>query len=449
MKNIDNIHVVFIALAIILIPFTGISGLSILGGMGNSASIYPILVGMMIWILCSWREIKIPKGHTYRLLMVFYFIAISSVVINVGDIKNYHYMGQSGVLRAIVQLGSLFVCMIIPIYLYNNMLKYRKNPYEFFFKYVMISFFIAGSYSAVEIMSFLDFGSAKDYLTSLNSLFRAENDLNYQMRLRSVTSEPSSFGAYCTILLPWIIFQSGQKKRYSFILIYLILLCLLSLSRTAYVVLLVQFLTCFILYGEKQRKNMAKITVIALILSGILYTQAEDYFGERSFDVVVMSVLDSEGTVFDLSNIARYGSQEAAINMFFDNPILGVGYGMYGFLAPDYYPQYAWISNEILYRSVNWTDSINWPSVYSLIARLFGETGMLGGLVWIMVNLSAMYSMVKKARCFRKTNAYMYLISATVSLFGCFVMEFKTDSIYTFSLWMLISLSLLEVDVRK
>ncbi len=435
-----EIHVFLIALAIILTPFTGIAGIPILGGLSHTASMYPIMIGMIIWLAGCKGKVIIPNVITYKLLMIFYLFAILSIVVNLYEIRIYNFQGQNGFTRAIVQLGSLGMTLLIPLYLYNVLYQYKNNIYSFFYKYLTYSFLLAGVYSAFEILAFLNIGSAMEYKSIIDNFIRADGTGDYGMRLRSVSSEASTFGAYLSAVIPWMIYKAEKSKVYIFLLLYLVLLCLLSLSRTAYIVLLLQFMLCFIFYNVEYRKFIVKISSVILLFGVLLYSQASDYFGEKSFDVMLTSVIESDGTSFDKSNIARYGSQEAAVRMFEDSPLYGVGYGMYGFLAQDYYPQYAWESSEIVRRSINYKTSENWPPVHSWIMRILGETGLLGLSTWILMCLSVLNYMYKLQKSSRDESDKRYIFTGIISFIGCFVMEFKGDSVYNLSLWVLICL---------
>ena len=444
----ENLHIFLISLALLLTPFSGISGLPLLGSMGKTASVYPLLCGVVLWLVQTKGKIKIPRYYNYRLLLFFYFVAIGSIIINIDDIQYYHFQGQTGLQRSVVQIMSLGLCVLVPAYIYDTMNTYKGNVYELFFKWIEYSFFVAGVYSVFELLSFFNIGDASSYLAFIDSMFRYEETEGYISRIRSVTSEPSSFGEYCAVLLPWMIYKSGYKKRYFFLTIYLLVLCFLSVSRTMYVVLILQFFLCAIMYGAKYKKIIGIFIVTISFIGSIFYAQLSDSLGERTFDVVVMSVIDSEGTVFDLSNVARYGSQEAALNMFKESPIFGVGYGMYGFLAPDYYPQYSWISKEILVRSLNTTQDGAWPPVHSLIARVMGEMGIIGAFAWVLMIISTIYY-IYICSSNRRNGNDIYAKTVIISLLGCFVMEFKTDSIYTFPLYIIVGMSMIAMKRKE
>lgn len=443
-NEIEKVHMFLISLALVLTPFTGISGISFLGSMGKIASIYPLLVGVILWMGQRRGVVPIPRYNNFYSLLLFYMIAVLSICINLDEIQYYHFQGQSGIQRAVVQIISLGFCVLVPVYVYDIFKNYKGNVYEFLFRYLEYSFYIAGMYSFFEILSFFNIGDVGGYLAFFDSLFRDGESNGNILRIRSVTLEPSTLGEYAAVLLPLLIFKAGNKKIYFFSALYLLLLCILSVSRTAYIVLILQFLLCYVLSGKKQKKIIGLLAVVIFFIGSIIYSQAVEQFGEKTFDAVVMSTINSDGTDFEWSNIARYGSQEAAFIMFKDSPIYGVGYGMYGFLAPDYYPQYAWISNEIVSRAINSPNNGAWPPVHNLIARIMGETGGVGLFAWLLMMIFTVRYMY---RCliYGKNSGDMYAASALISLIGCFVMEFKTDSIYVLPVYIIIGMSMVVV----
>ena len=118
-NEIEKVHMFLISLALFLTPFTGISGISFLGSMGKIASIYPLLVGVILWMGQRRGVVPIPRYNNFYSLLLFYMIAVLSICINLDEIQYYHFQGQSGIQRAVVQIISLGFCVLVPVYVYD------------------------------------------------------------------------------------------------------------------------------------------------------------------------------------------------------------------------------------------------------------------------------------------------------------------------------------------
>jgi O-antigen ligase len=131
--------------------------------------------------------------------------------------------------------------------------------------------------------------------------------------------------------------------------------------------------------------------------------------------------------------------------MFENNPILGVGFGMYGFISSEYYPQYAWLSSEILDRSLNYSAGEAWPPVHSWILRLLGETGMFGCGLWIAAVVSVIYYMWSLKKNSLDNESFSNVI--IISFIGSFIMQFKSDTIYSIPFWIMMALPFVKNEV--
>lgn len=440
-----KIHFALITLAVIMIPFFGFNGFTFLGGMGTNGALYPIFVGLVVWIIqlvLGKQRLLIPNFANMRALWLFLLVCFLSIIVNIYQIYFFHFQGQTGLNRAVITFGSLFCMPVISLYVYNVLaFSKQKDILLWLSRYMVVSFLIAGGYSLFEIGSFFDVGPCHDIILSLDDIFRGEKyRLNYGMRLRSVASEASEFGEYLAVLFPWLIIKVSKQKKYVLVFLYCVVLCLFSLSRTAAVILVLQYILCFIFFERKTRKLIITLFILTITLTGCLYSIASDYFGEKTFDIVLESVTSSEGTSFDTSNITRFESQEAARAMFYDYPLLGIGYGMYGFLAPEYYSHDAYISSEIVERSINIPNG-SWPPVHSFIFRILAETGAIGLSLWVLV----LFFTIRLILQYRKQADDQHKIYATaliISLIGAFITEWKSDSVYFFYTWLVISISM-------
>lgn len=226
-----------------------------------------------------------------------------------------------------------------------------------------------------------------------------------------------------------------------------------SFSRTVHVILIVDLIGCCLFFRNKiQQKWKAYLLcmILALFFIGIFYKYVYLY----SFDVI--SYIDGIGYKYSIvtlkgtenfSNMARYASWIAGLKVFICNPVLGVGWGQYGFYAADLYPQWALQSSEIQI----WANAslLPWPPVFNLYVKLLAESGLLGLAVWLCFCSTFIKEMYGFKNRFIQWK-YMYddvmcMLLGTI----CFLINgFSYDSLRVAPLWIYVGViwSLLAVQ---
>ena len=183
---------------------------------------------------------------------------------------------------------------------------------------------------------------------------------------------------------------------------FILLVVIATKSRTAYILLLFELVSLFMLillfYSNMKVKLYTTIIVCVSVILLLLYPKAFTLIMNSNNEVeinqptenkapvsseyevssIVSSVTDSE----NLSNIARSSMQNAAIKIGIDNPIFGVGLGQFAFNFSDYISENSLRSHEVQV----WLDESNptWPPVHSLYHRIVAETGFVGLILYFL-----------------------------------------------------------------
>lgn len=137
-----------------------------------------------------------------------------------------------------------------------------------------------------------------------------------------------------------------------------------------------------------------------------------------------------ESTTQARSNIARFGSQRVVLEMFYDYPILGIGWGEFGFYASEYYPDLAWRSSEIVNWGSNWQGG--WPAPFGLLYRILAECGILGAIMWCVVWISILVEI--NSRYIIAKDKYA-LKCIEVCIIGVSISTFNMDILHFYPMW--------------
>jgi O-antigen ligase len=442
-----------IYVGIVLVPITSIDSplfSALLRGLSEEAAFYPFFLGMLLWAgytLTISKKIFLPKDSSFKYLIYFIGVVLVSGIANIPDIYNNSFRDVSGMNRFLTLFMGFSFYLFVLIYIYNT-LRLDEKLLKRFQITCIISFCIAGFYSVFEIGNLLNLPGMKEILSFFDSLIRGPaNAYLAEIRIRSICLEPSMFGIYSAFILPWVfsgVFFFKRKIFMLFLSIYLLTLMILSASRSMYIIFLVEILLFCFFYRKKffeHKKEILFSLVFLFVMLGyiIIFFQQQVSFNLNIEDIYFsILALDSE------SNLARYGTQVAAWNMFLDHPFLGVGLGQYAYNAPDYMPAWAYNSVEIS-ESVLDIEGAMWPLVHGLYFRLLGEIGLLGFALWVGMWGRIVYKLLQTSK-FYDNVARMRIYNLIISILGSLLYGFMHDSFATFNFWILMGISFIIID---
>ena len=179
-----------------------------------------------------------------------------------------------------------------------------------------------------------------------------------ELQFRSLFPEPSFLGIYAVITIPFlwnIIYTSKNKKVviYSSIIVLLLeMITLLANSRTATVFLLIDHILLILVLCIQYRSQRFIIRTVFVTLIGllaflgnivyttnVLYTQNMSIKTNTTKTISTQQVANQitsygENNITSLSkkngrsNNQRYGVMKADLNIFIENPLLGIGQGL-------------------------------------------------------------------------------------------------------------------------
>ena len=454
--NLQKLERFFVAGIIVLFSVIGsINNSSVIfGGLGKDGSFYPAIIFFFLFIFCvifKREAVLMPNESGISFLIVFVFIAFISLLLNIDSWLLDEYQGVSGCNRAIVQYGSLcFYCTFV-VALYNFFYR-QKDSLSFVMKWIVISAVIAAIYSVFEVGALFSNSTCLMVRGVFDSFFRGDfvgdgRIFTYTRGVRSLTGEAAFFSLYSAVVLPWIfagmfIYHGKKKICICMLMIIYIIFNILTTSRSAYVIFVVEMIVSIFMMKKNisSRKVFHAAGVILLIGSiGAFGFSSNAVWSNIDVVATFRSIFEYDDT-HALSNMARYGSQQAALNMFMANPLVGVGFGEFGLHAANFYPDGSWYSPEITL----WGSDIiagPWPPTHNLYARLLAETGILGVVSWCGF-LICLLRGLNHVRNVMAAEVEGKIIGALiVSITGIMVFGLLCDSVRMVPLWLLVGLS--------
>lgn len=462
MISLKKIYTVLFFVGVFFIPFNEFDGLPFLGEYKDEAATYFFLLGFVFIILEALvsKKIAFPyKNSLIILLLLFVFWTFLTFILNIETIKFNYYKQTPGVNRYVRQTISLLIstaCFtmlfwkVIQDYTYTEIiLKIRKT--------ILYSFIFVAIYGFIEI-GIVYFGLG--FLMPILDLFEffpfVNNFLHISGRIgiSSVTYEIPALGNFLILVTPWlfsyIITEKGYFKYIPSFLV--IILMLFSNARAAFIIVILQML-CFIVmlwYDERYRAA----TVLILRLSFALIFAVIIFKSETLYNTIydkVDSINFSKNLTTNISNKSRFGMQSAALEVFKENPVYGVGFGQGTYHMVKHYPYWATSKNwEFSYLYKNQTDK-SFPPQFNIYTRLLAEVGLIGTLIFItLVVLPIIYSiMFWKIINYNKKFIGVILV---LSFIGYAINWFQIDFFRQYGFWlslMLLVKIIQEINLQK
>ena len=452
-KEDNSLLLIFIFLAIILLPFNDLPYFGIFGEMSGEGAFYPLLVGIFIWTIFIFRgqKVIIPQDKVFLLLGIFFLWVLVSGAINFGSISENMTKGRTGIEKYLLQVIVLAFCLAVTLFLYNILFE-AKDYLGLIQYFALVSLIIAGTYSLVEIAYLFGSDHAKNILEFIDPYIR---NRGLAQRLRSVSGEPSWFAMYCSFIMPWIvslIFTEKQRAVHVFLLAYLIIMIVLTFSRTAYFITITQLggMITLLIFTRADRIEKRKILALILavsigLMSGLSIANTNKVTVDDTKDVVTSFINDESG--YAQSNEARLGSQNTAENIGKKHPVFGVGLGQYGFYMADYVPEWAKDNSEIK-RWMSSRVGTPWAPVHSIYHRIFAELGYIGLILWLalwallLIKCSAKYLLNS-----RQSGKPDYLGSALIiCIIGVLMSGLNSDTFRFMGYWMSMAMGVIYIQ---
>lgn len=402
MMTLKNIYTYLFFIGLFFIPFNEFEGLSFLGEYKSEAATYFFLFAFGLLLLDSFYKKKIDfpyKQPLVILLIMFVLWTFFATLMNFDTVSDNFYKQTSGVSRYIRQTISLLISAGCFTFLFWNVIKDVSLAQIILKirKVLLYSFIFVAIYGFIEIgIVFFGLGFLRPILNLFEYLPFINNHLHTGGRIgiSSVTFEIPALGNYLIFVTPWLLsYIFTEKKLIKFIpSIVVVVLMMFSNARAALVVITFQ-LICFVVilwHDQRYRKAVTmSLKVFGVLVVALLILKSENVY--KAVNEKTNQLNFSKNLTKNVSNKSRFGMQYAALEVFKENPVCGVGFGQGAYHMRCHYPYWATANNyefRLWYKN---QQEKSFPPAYNLYTRLMAELGIIGVVLFLGLMILPIY----------------------------------------------------------
>ena len=456
--TLRHTYTLLFLLGVFFIPFNSYEGISFLGEYRKDAAIIFFLFSFLFFAIDSAfkRKIRLPQNNIFfQILLLFVGWLILTTVFN-GYTVSQNYMKQtSGLSRFIRQFFSLLIALFLFITTYNLAWKYSlKAVFLLLRKWFLYSFVFVTIYGVLEtFVVYFRVEELKPVLLLFDYVPFVDVFLDFKFnRISSVAYEPPFLAIYLITIAGWmfsyILTSKGVKKYIPTIALFFLMF--FSGSRTALIVVLLQFivfLAAIFTVSKKYRLIIQRLLILISTIFLLLFI----FNGKKVYNAIetkIESLSFKENLSDNISNKSRFGIQYTSLLIFLENPILGVGFGQQGYHARNKYPKWA-TSNNYEFELFYLNDNIkSFPPGYNIYTRLLAETGIIGFLIFISFIVLIFYQCNKLIK--HRTDIEKVIpIVLLVSFVGFAVNWLQFDSFRVYGFWICFAILIRQLQNKK
>lgn len=441
---LSKIYTFLFFLGFFFFSFNEYQGLSFLGEFKTESGALFFLSGFLVLMIecVAKKKIAIPyKSTLFQLLLLFLLWCFFTTICNANTVFSNYFKHTGGVNRFLRQYFSLLLSCIIFFLLYWNVI-YKMRASEILLKIrkvFLLSLIIAFVYGFLEtLVVIFGFGFLYPVLNLFSYFPFLEVSLHSSARISSIAYEPPFLAIYLITISGWMFsYIVTHKSPFKFLPAFAVLfLTYFSGSRTGLVVVLIQlFIFCTFLYKDPRFKSYIIKSIIGfgVVFSLLLLFNGEKIIG--SISEKIDSLDFKKNLTKNVSNQSRFGMQYAALQVFKENPLIGVGFGQQAYHIRTHYPIWATRNNyefELLYKNKN---EKSFPPGYNIYTRLLAETGLVGICLFLMLlyfSFREVKTLLKKA----KGEERIILIIILISLSGLYINWLQIDTFRMYGVWL-------------
>lgn len=424
-------------------------------------AVYPLIV--LVFLVTLPRLIKRPLPQTFLPLLAFAVAAmISSLAAFAGDLDVYRGVSLAErFLRNILTLG-----LGMAFYLTVTLLPRSWDDLRYSLRWLYAGFALALAWGTLQIPYVIHFH--QKYFKWINSLqsYVSTRKL-FTTRISGLTYEPKWFAEQiCFLLMPWLLASvlSGRSIfpwRYRWITVEWVLLAwsavvlVFTYSRTGlFILVLLAFLSYWLYRTQRLKAESSQarpahrtlwraleaVAILAVLVGGVFFVGSQNAYFSRLWRYWTEGKARTRTYLEFIAFEQRFVYWATALNIYHQNPVLGVGLGNYAFYFPEMLPNQPYDEQREVMRQITpgeGRDRLITPK--NLYARLIAETGLLGTALF-SVFLIAMAGCVLYLWFSPSPEQKYWAMSGFLSLVVFAVVIFSFDSFSIPNMWVVFGL---------
>ncbi|MDH0659058.1 MULTISPECIES: O-antigen ligase family protein [unclassified Empedobacter] len=446
MNNLERLYLVIFSIGLFLFSFNQIEIFPFLGEYTREIGAHFFILGgfLMLLEVIKTGKLNIPVNSTfYRLLILFFFIAIICSLINIDNIYNSYFKKTSGLNRLIRQLFALSIPFFIFIPFFWRVISNWsvKKVFITIRRIFFCSLLFSSLYGFFEILySYFGIYPARLITDFIGYVIPFIKPVYHSGgRISTFAYEPPFYAIYLITISGWmfsyVLTENNLIKKISPSILVLIL-TFFSGSRTGLLVVFSIFIL-FILYLYKNniyRKQLSILFFSSLItVLSLLTFNAEKIIYSINEKIERLDFVSNLKT--DVSNKTRFGMQYASLQVFKENPIFGVGFGQQAYYSRFHYPRWSTVNNWEFKELYNNKKEPSFPPGYNIYTRILAEMGILGFICWLSIIIYSLHLCYR----FLKSNNFhtrVLSISISISLIGLYINWLQIDTFRVYGVWL-------------
>lgn len=356
---------------------------------------------------------QVPKEVIFKLLCIG---SVLLVLISVKDLKiSFNYLDCFVLLRVLWILPLIFLTERYSQSIDNIPLSLYLLVYFLLIKVIYINQdqSVESIFKAISIAAVIEavFGIIQQF----NPYFLgASVNLGYETQVIASFGGANSLGCFLALSVPCILYlikRTSVRYQKGLWLFGLVIICtalILTLSRGAWIALFIGlsfYFSPYLIQLWKLLKTNNKKWQWVIYCIGILIIG----FG---FFIIYHQNLES--------SIGRIFLWKVSLLMFLDKPVLGIGYGNYSYLFPDYQAKFFDNPDNVTYID----KACNIKMAHSEFFHILAETGIIGILLFIILIVSIGIVLFRLLRTVKNEKQ-----NTTIRLMGAILIIILTHSI--------------------
>lgn len=398
-------------------------------------SFYPYLfIFPLIGILFLKKTYK--SSFLSNILLLFMAWTLVSGVVNIYDLTHGFTRGVSAYSRFAKQFLLIIIGFSLVVFISNVVLHF-KISLDKMSKYIVYSIKACVFVGIIEVLGkFMHIGICLEIFNFISSLVNRNPFI--PGRVHSLSGEASWYGMYSSFAYPFLLTNVFEKNKNKFLMLLFLITIYFTMSRTTYVVILIETLVFLMLFIRSKKflnyKRLGIWFVTLGIAVGIIgYFPSSVQSISETVSEKLSSITDLSGDSNEsFSSMARLGMQATAVNIGIHNPVFGIGEGQFAFHFAEYVPVWALAAPEI--AAFISEPNAGWPQVHGIYPRIFAELGAIGLCIWLSLWVFSLVNIIKaRKNADEETKKDSRLLICVI--IGVFTSGFNVDSFRMMIMW--------------